>query len=90
MSGRKKSKIVPTRTETQSKLICTLAQWNIRGLVRIPFEEIECQRVLGSYSNFIEKREKRIWNLIEDRTKDENLQQKIYNVLMARLNSRKM
>lgn len=87
--GRKKSKEIATRTETQARLVCETAKWGVRGLVRIPFQEEECQRLLDSYSRFMQQREDRIWQLIEERTKDEDIQGKIYEAMMVLLNGRR-
>jgi len=83
--GRKKSTEVATRNEQQSKLLYEAAKWGIRGLVRIPYQEDECENVLNSYSRFMRQREDRIWQLIEERTKDEDIQQKIYDALIMML-----
>ena len=86
--GRKKRLEISTRTEIQAKLLCEVSKWGIRGLVRIPYQEDECENVLNSYSRFMRQREDRIWQLIEERTKDEDIQQKIYESLIAMLTRR--
>ncbi len=83
--SKKKSTQIATRNEYQSKLLYETAKWGIRGLVRIPFQKDECQNVLSSYSQFMQKREERIWQLLEERTSDEDIQQKIYEALITML-----
>jgi methylase of polypeptide subunit release factors len=83
--GRKKRLEIATRTETQARLLCEVTKWGIRGLVRIPYQEDECQKILNSYTIFMKQREDRIWQLIEERTKDEDIQQKIYEALITML-----
>ena len=45
----------------------------VRDFVRIPHEEAECRRVLQDYQRFVIKRDRRIWELIQDRTADEEM-----------------
>ena len=66
----------------QDSLIILLAKSGIRGLVPIPHEKDECHRVLQEYGDFIRRREDAVWELIGNRTHDEDLQEKIYAALM--------
>jgi len=85
--GRKKGKPVATRSEIQAKLICVIAEQGRRGLIRVPHEDDECKKVFNSYSRFVAEREKRLWQLVEERTKDEDMQRKIFDALMIQFNN---
>jgi hypothetical protein len=74
--------LVETRHPTQDDLIVLVASSGVRGLVRIPFEEEECRRVLNEYERFIHQRDMRIRELIEERTADDDLQEKIYDAIV--------
>jgi len=45
----------------------------------------ECTRIKDSFSNFVTKRDKRIRELIEERTSDEKLQDDIYEAILPLL-----
>ena len=66
----------------QDQLIILLAESGIRGLVPIPHEQDECERVLQEYGDFIRRREDAARGLIANRTHDEDMQEKIYEALM--------
>ncbi|MCA1959637.1 MAG: hypothetical protein LDL33_02490 [Desulfomonile sp.] len=59
-------------------------QSGLRGLVRVPHEEDECLRVHREYADFVFKRNRQIVELIEERTKDEDLREKIFEELIPR------
>jgi len=73
--------LIETKNPAQSDLITIVARSGIRGLVRIPHEEDECLNVFLKYERFIREREKRIRELIRERTADEDMQEKIYDAL---------
>ncbi len=85
--GRKKTGFIETRHAAQSDLISLLVNSGVRGLVRIPLTEDDCRSLLREYERFIQNRNTRIWQLIEERTTDEDLQQKIYDALRSLLHS---
>ncbi len=66
-------------------LILLLVRFSIRGLVRLPRNEAEGQRLLGDYGRFVMKREEWIRRAIGERTADEDLHDKIYASLMPML-----
>ncbi len=74
--------VIPTKHPAQNNLIVLLAESGTRGLVRIPHDESECKRVFQVYQSFIHKRDKKVFELIEERTADEEMQEKIYEALM--------
>ena len=82
MKGKKCIATIDTHMPEQDPLIILLAKSGIRGLVPIPHEKDECQRVLQEYGDFIRRREDAVWVLIANRTHDEDMQEKIYAALM--------
>jgi len=68
--------LIPTITGSQSQLLVLLANTGTRGLVRVPHDEAECSRTLGEYREFIDHRNARLRELVEDRTADEDTQEK--------------
>ena len=82
MKGKKSIAAIDTHMPEQDPLIILLAKSGIRGLVPIPHEKDECQRVLQEYGDFIRRREDAVWELIGNRTHDEDMQEKIYAALM--------
>ena len=82
MKRKKTIGVVDTKIPAQDKLVVLVANSGVRGLVRIPHEEKECRRVLRTYGEFVRDREQRIRELIEQRTADEDMQEKIHEALM--------
>jgi hypothetical protein len=89
IKGKKKqTALIETQSKTQVELLVLLAQSGARGFVRIPHEQEECQRVLLEYEKFIRRRDKQLRQLIEDRTSDEELQEKIHSAIVFLLSSK--
>ncbi|MCK4657480.1 MAG: hypothetical protein KAT85_10620, partial [candidate division Zixibacteria bacterium] len=66
-----------TQHKAQDDLIVLLVENGHRGLLRIPHERHEAKHVLISYSKFLDERDERLRSLIEERTSDEDFQEKI-------------
>jgi len=81
MKGKKTLAVIDTKNEAQDALIIAVASTGVRGLVRIPHDELECRRVLGEFETFIAHRSQRARELIEARTADADLQEKIMQSL---------
>jgi hypothetical protein len=81
VKGKKTVAVVHTEIKAQDPLVVVVAESGLRGLRRFPHEEKECRRVLTEFEKFVQRRERRLWELIEERTVDEEMQQKIYDVL---------
>ncbi len=81
VKGKKSVGIVNTVVAAQDPLVVLVAETGLRGLRRFPHQESECRRVLAEYEKFVRHREQRLWELIEARTVDEEMQKKIYEVL---------
>jgi hypothetical protein len=79
---RKKLEPFKVRNHSQAELLIFVAESGVRGIVRFPFEEKECRRVYKNYTDFIKKREDEIREMIELRTADEAIQDKIYSALL--------
>jgi len=75
--------LIPTITGSQSQLLVLLANTGTRGLVRVPHDEAECSRTLGEYREFIDHRDTQLRELVEERTADEDIQEKILSALRA-------
>jgi hypothetical protein len=80
--GKKRVGFIDRKNPNQDDLVILVAKAGIRGFVRFPFEEDECKRVLNQFSNFVEKRRQVVRELIESRTADEEMQEKVYAVIM--------
>jgi hypothetical protein len=82
MKGKKRIAAIDTHVPEQDPLIILLAKSGVRGLVPIPHEKDECQRVFQEYGDFIRRREETVRGLIANRTLDEEMQEKISAALM--------
>ena len=81
--------LMPTLTGSQAQLITLLANTGTRGLVRVPHDDADCIRNLEEYREFVERRDGRIKELIQERTADEGTQEEIYNEVVRMLQSAK-
>lgn len=86
MKGKKEAGFVETKSDAQDALVVLLAASGIRGLTRVPHEEDEAIKVFGEFQRFIKKRQQRLRELVEERTADEDMQEKIYEALLTLLN----
>ena len=75
--------LISTITGSQTQLITLLANTGTRGLVRVPNEEADCLRTLESYLEFINHRDTRLRELVQERTSDEDTQEKILLALIS-------
>ncbi len=80
--GKRELVFIKTKIEEQDVLVVLVASSGVRGLVRVPHEADEAARIYERYRRFINQRERRIRELIESRTADEDMQEKIYEALM--------
>ena len=78
--------LIPTLISSQAELITLLANTGTRGLVRVPHDDAECLHTLENYREFIDHRDERIKELIQERTSDEDTQEKILAALMSLIN----
>ena len=85
LKGKKPFANLITKIPEQDPLIILLAGSGIHGLVRVPHEPEECDRLYHEYAAFLCRREETIRELIANRTLDEDMQEKIYAALMPRL-----
>ncbi len=81
--------LIATITGSQAQLITLLANTGTRGLVRVPHDDAYCIRTLEEYREFVERRDERIKELIQERTADEGTQEEIYNAVVPMLQSAK-
>ena len=77
--------LIPLTIPEQVPLVVLLAANGLRGLVRVPHEAQECQRVADAFQEFLYQRETAIRELIAQRTADEDLQEKISEALQRLL-----
>ena len=83
--GKRTIAPVKTRNSTQDALIVAVVNAGVRGLVAIPYEESECRGTLEKFEKFVSKRDAHVRELIENRTADEELQEKVYDALVPML-----
>jgi len=74
---------VQTRFKVQDDLVTLAVEEGNRGLLRVPHTEAECTKVLNEYRDFIERRDKKLREFVEERTSDEDLQEKILSALKS-------
>ena len=78
--------LIPTLTSSQAQLITLLANTGTRGLVRVPHNDADCIRTLEEYREFVDRRDERNKELIQERTSDEDTQEKILVALISLIN----
>jgi hypothetical protein len=85
--GKRRAVLIQTKIPAQGDLIVKVANTGLRGFVRFPRQEDECKRVLKQFSSFVEKRRQVVRGLIENRTADEEMQEKVYVVVMQMMSA---
>jgi hypothetical protein len=88
VNKKKRIAFIKTKIPTQDNLVALLAQSGVRGLVRVPHEQAECERIHKKYDGFVRDRNKRIREMIADRTADEDVQDEVYEALMTLIRHR--
>lgn len=84
--GRAKNgEFIEVQHEAQAKLLVLLAQQGFHKYVRIPHYEKDAREVLLNYSEFLQKRKRKLDELVADRTTNEERQEKILAELKKRL-----
>lgn len=81
----KKSKQTPTittRHEAQRDLLLLLTQNGIREFVRVPLDEEGAKAVEKRFREFLVRRQTTIQTLVEERTADPEVQEKVFTQLM--------
>jgi len=84
--AKKQVALIATITGSQAQLITLLANTGTRSLVRVPHNEADCIRTLEEYREFVDHRDERMKELIQDRTSDEDTQEKILAGLISLMN----
>jgi hypothetical protein len=79
---------VETRNESQRGLLLLLIEEGRKDYPQIPVDEVASENLLQRYSAFLESRDEALRNLIEARTADEELQDKVYDLLIRQVRSR--
>ncbi len=74
--------LIEMRIPGQEHLFALVANSERRLFTRVPHDKTECERLRASYEQFLAQRNQRLRELIEARTADEDLQAKIYEVLV--------
>jgi hypothetical protein len=85
MKGKKPLADINTKIPEQDPLIILLSKSGLHGLVRVPHDPDECQRLQHEFATFLHHRDETIRELIANRTLDEDMQEKIYAALMPHL-----
>lgn len=79
--------IVETRSDAQRALLITLTRDGTRGFVRVPLEEDAAQSLRTRYEKFLQQRVGTLRTLVEERTADPELQERVYANLLKRVES---
>jgi len=83
LKGKKPLSNINTKIPEQDPLIILLARSGIRGLVRIPHDPEECQRLHQEFDAYLRRREEALRELIANRTLDKEMQEKIFAALIT-------
>jgi hypothetical protein len=76
---------VEVRSPSQASLLVLLARSGIRGLVRVPHDAAESQRVQRRYEDLLAARQERLRSLVAERASDPDLQEKVMELVSAKL-----
>jgi hypothetical protein len=82
---KKSLALVETRVSGQEVLLALVANTARRTFIRVPHRPAECKRVLKRFEVFLQQRGQRLRELIEERTADDEMQEKVYDALLLLL-----
>lgn len=85
VKGKKQIARINTASRAQGNLLVLVAAQGVRGLIRFPHDETDCLMVNRAFNEFISLRESRLNELIQARTADPGMQEKIYEALLQRI-----
>ncbi len=74
-----------TTVPGQDEVVALVANAGIRGITRFPREADEIDRIRNAYGRFLSQRDRRIQELVAEKTNDEEMQERIRDALMAML-----
>ena len=77
--------ILETCGDAQRELVILLVQNGMRGFVRVPREEESSRELYERYDRFLKQRADTVRTLVEERTADLELQEKVYDSVMQRI-----
>jgi hypothetical protein len=77
--------IIETRNDAQRDLLLLLVENGVRGFIRVPLEEEANLDLRERYARFLKQRADRLRTLVEERTADPDLQEKVYAELLRRV-----
>ncbi len=81
VKGKKILKTIETKNAHQAPLISLIATSGGGGLVRIPHKIDDCKRVFNNFQALLNERDARLWELLKERTADQEMQGEIYEAL---------
>lgn len=82
--GSAEPTVVSLRNTSQRELLSHLMSNGMTGIVRVPVEDAEVERVAESHARIIEERETALQMLVEERTADPDMQQRVLDGLRRR------
>jgi hypothetical protein len=83
LKGKKRQALIEVRSSIQRDLLALLGDSGVSGWVRVPHNKAECRAVFAEYERFVRERDRRLIALVQDRTADEEMQEKIYGALLS-------
>ena len=86
--GKKQVAFISTRNPAQPELMVLLAEHGLRGLTRVPHEEAACLALLSRFEDYLRQRRARLAELVEERTGDPDLQEKVLAILSQQMAAR--
>lgn len=85
VSKTQASIFVETRSDAQRELLLLVVQQRTGDFVRIPLDDDPCLQLHSQYSGFLKQRADSLRAMVEERTADPELQEKIYMDLLKRI-----
>jgi len=85
VKGKKQVARIDTASRAQGNLLVLVAAQGFRGLIRFPHDEADCLMVNRAFGEFVSLRESHLNELIQARTANPDMQEKIYEALLQRI-----
>ena len=82
MRGKKQIELVSLPSEAHAKLAAVAIREMRRETVQLPRDDMSCVTLLRDYQSFMDKRDLRLRNVISERVADEDIQAKVFSLLI--------
>ena len=87
LRGSKMVGLTATKLQDHAELLALVANEDRRHVIRVPSDAAMCKKLTGVYAGFLSEREQRLREAVAERVADEDVQQRVFDLILGRLRS---